>query len=363
MGKRVFILFALLLCILNVQAIKVVFRLDDPKLRYDSVDFRIIQLFVEKDVPLCVGMIPCDMKEVPYEPDDTAYLALLNSPSIEVCLHGYTHIQTGVRGEFCSLSREEIERRISEGKRALKRYISKDIITFIPPWNAYNKDLPYVLRNNGFRIISGELFDECLAWMPKDVDMNYMPETLGHLMVQEGIWNAARNSIFENKEKDVVCIVMLHKCDLPDENSWKILEDLLDDCKKSDNIELYTFSALYHSGEQMNMIRYNANLLSGGLAKIVLSKGVMYPTWVCYMVHVLNAVLYALIAMIGFIVLLAKTDKGKRKRVFAAMCVAGLIILCATWWHWMSPLKLLILSIALCAIPLFIATMIKKNHN
>lgn len=364
MEKRVIILLTLLICMLNMHAVKVVFRLDDPKVRYDSVDFRIIQLFVEKDIPLSIGMVPCDTNEVPFEPDDATYLELFKTPSIEVCLHGFTHTHThthGSKGEFGGLSREETERRIRAGKKALERHFKKDIVTFIPPWNAYNKELPGILIDNGFRIISGELFDESLAWMPEDVDVSYMPETLGHLMEQEGMWNAARNSIFGRKERDAVCVVMFHKYDLPDEQSWKILEELLNECNISDNIELYTFSSLYASGEIMDYSRYKANLLYSGLVKYVLPKGVMHPTWVCYAVHALNAILYALIIMIGFVVSLTKTEKGKRKRVFIAMLISGVMIMCAAWWYWMSPLRLLLLSIALCVISIFIPIIIRKK--
>lgn len=351
---------------LNMHAVKVVFRLDDPTVLYDSVNNRILQLFAEKEVPLSIGVRPCNGDEIPYEANDTAYLQLLRNKNFEICLHGYIHerkANQGGHGEFGGLDANESERRITNGLAILSKYFDTKIVTFIPPWNAYNKELPVVLIDNGFRIISGGLFDESLAWMPEDVDVSYMPETLGHLMEQEGMWNAARNSIFGRKERDAVCVVMFHKYDLSDEQSWKILEELLNECNISDNIELYTFSSLYASGEIMDYSRYKANLLYSGLVKYVLPKGVMHPTWVCYAVHALNAILYALIVMIGFVVLLTKTDKGKRKRVFIAMLISGVMIMCAAWWYWMSPLRLLLLSIALCVISIFIPIIIRKNNN
>ena len=86
----------MLLCGVYAHAVKVVFRLDDPTVQYDSVHNRILQLFAEKDVPLSVAVIPCDSNENAYEPNDSAYLALLNAPNIEVCLHGFTHTHTHI---------------------------------------------------------------------------------------------------------------------------------------------------------------------------------------------------------------------------------------------------------------------------
>lgn len=366
MTKRYYIILLLLFCSMSVMAVKVVFRCDDPTVQYDSVNSRILQLFAEKEVPLSIGVRPCNGDEIPYEANDTAYLQLLRNKNFEICLHGYIHERRpnqGGHGEFGGLDSNESERRITNGMAILSKYFDTKIVTFIPPWNAYNKDLPAILRDKGFRVISGELFKESLEWMPEDVEMCYMPETLGHLMEKYGIWNAARNSIFGCKDKEAVCVVMFHLYDLQDEKSWCLLEKLLDDCKKSDKVELYTFSSLLESGETVNRTRYKANLLSGGLAKIALPKGVMHPTWKCYMIHSLNAILYVLMAIGGFIVLLTKISKRKKKRVIVTMYITGTIIFSAAWWHLMSPLKLLAIVLIIGIIPSFIVIVNRILQN
>lgn len=193
MMKRIYIILLLLACVLNAYAIKVVFRLDDPTVRYDSVHSRIMQLFMDKEVPLSVGVIPCDSNGVAYEPNDSAYLALLHSPLIEVCLHGITH-QRKLEIESQNAYAER-RQRIVKGKTILSDRLGKNVITFIPPWNVINDSIPYILAEEGFKVISGELFVESLERMPKGVDIMYIPETLGHLMTRHGVLNAAKKGI------------------------------------------------------------------------------------------------------------------------------------------------------------------------
>ncbi len=267
MMKRIYIILLLLACVLNAYAIKVVFRLDDPTVRYDSVHSRLIQLFIDNDVPLSIGVIPCDSSEMAYEPNDTGYLELLQSPLIEVCLHGLTHQKIEDKGEFGALDGAESKRRIAKGKAILSQRIGKDIVTFIPPWNVINDSIPYILAEEGFKVISGELFVESLERMPKGVDIMYIPETLGHLMAHHGVLKAARETIFRHSSDDAVCVIMIHAYDFPDENAWTELNDMLEDCKADSEVELYTFSSLYESEEKMDRALYKANLLPADYLK------------------------------------------------------------------------------------------------
>ena len=47
----------------QVHAIHVVFRLDDPRPVCDSVSMRVVQLFNTKQVPLTIAMVSCDSCE------------------------------------------------------------------------------------------------------------------------------------------------------------------------------------------------------------------------------------------------------------------------------------------------------------
>ena len=370
MNKKHFLaLCALFSFVFHANAVKVVFRLDDPMVRYDStarydsVHQRVLQLFIDKGVPLSIATIPCSKDEFPYEINDSSYWKLLNAPSIEIALHGLTHENINNQGEFGGLSPEETNRRFNKGKQILSRHFDKPINTFIPPFNATNVSFPENLESNGFQILSADIY----RYAPRKGNIQYYPETLGHLMKQKGIWNAAKESILDCKGKNAICIVMFHAYDLPDSTAWQQLENLIDLCCNNNNIELYTFSSLYNSGEHSNWLRYRANQLSGGLSKYLLSKGVLHPTWLCLSVHIANALVYMLIALIGIIILLMRTRSTVTRSILSvSLIVVGVIIFSAAWFHLLSPLKLLLLALLINTLPfLWLIKQIKgtsKNH-
>ena len=140
--KRLIALCAFFACVVSANAVKVVFRLDDPTVQYDSVHFRVFQLFVEKDVPLSIAVIPCSKTENAYEVTDSVYWSYINQPNIEIALHGLIHEDINNHGEFGVLSAEETNRRFYKGKEVLQKHISKSIKTFTPPFNATNLSFP-----------------------------------------------------------------------------------------------------------------------------------------------------------------------------------------------------------------------------
>ena len=335
----------MLLCVMNMHAVKVVFRLDDPTVRYDSVDSRIIQLFVDKDVPLSVGVIPCDSNEEAYVPNDSAYLALLNSPTIEVCMHGLTHQYTS-RGEFRDIDSAEVERRIKNSVEIMQSYIKRPIRTFIPPFNAFNDYLIGALKRNGLNIISCDLTYETLDYISPDNEITYLPETLLEQIGKEGALNAARGSILSCPEEEAICVVMIHAYDFPDEDAFTQLDSFLDDVKQIDG-SCYTFTSLCESGEIANYERHRVNLRTSLLKKKILPCGVLYSMRLCNTVHTVNAALYALIALFGFIVLFFRVKSSKNKRhVGLMMVVVGIAVFLATWYNCFSPIKMLWMAAA-----------------
>ena len=350
MSKKHFLaLCALFSFVLHANAVKVVFRLDDPTVQYDSVHNRVLQLFIDKGVPLSIATIPCSKDETPYDVNDSSYWNLLNAPTIEIALHGLTHEDINKQGEFGGLSPEETNRRFRKGMHILHRHFDKPINTFIPPFNATNVSFPEKLESNGFQILSADMFQN----VPREGNVQYYPETLGHLMKQKGIWDAAKESILKCKGKNAICIVMFHAYDLPDSIAWQQLENLLDLCSNNKNIELYTFSSLYNSGEHSDWLRYRANQLSGGLSKYLLTQGVLHPTWLCLSVHIANALVYMLIALIGIIILLVRTRSSFPRRILSiSLIVIGVVIFSVAWFHLLSPLKLLLLAFLINIIPI-----------
>ena len=342
-------LCALVLFVFSANAVKVVFRLDDPSVSCDSVHMRVLQLFQDKGVPLSVAVIPCAKGEIPYMVTDSNYWALLNSQTVEIALHGLTHEDIHSQGEFGSLSAEETNRRFKKGIEILNKHFHKPISTFIPPFNATNSSFPENLAKNGFTIISADLFQE----VPCKSDIQYYPETLGHLMEQRGIWRAAKESICQCSECHAICVIMFHAYDLPDSGAWLQLENLLDYCANNDQIELHTFSSLRESGESSSWLRYSANQLSSGLSNLVLKQGVLHATWFCLLVHTANALIYIIFAVLGLLIIIFRSHtKAEKTSFIVAAIVIGLVVFSFAWFHWLSPLKLLLLSVSINLLPI-----------
>ena len=91
MRKKCLLTLCALLFVLSANAVKVVFRLDDPRISYDSVHHRILELFIKNDVPLSVAVVPCTKDGNSYELNHSDYWECLNNPNIEITLHVLTH--------------------------------------------------------------------------------------------------------------------------------------------------------------------------------------------------------------------------------------------------------------------------------
>ena len=294
--KKILLIIGFVLYCLSIHAVQVVFRLDDPRPVYDSVSMRTIALFNDKQIPLTIAMVPCDSNEnhiVPVSDKDSVFIAAVNSENIEIALHGLTHKYVNNKGEFGDLDANESLRRITKGISVLQSIFDKEITTFIPPFNAWNKHTLTAMRMHGMNVISADMFTPIYA-----DSVHYFPETLGHLMAQKGIWRAAEEAILGREEKDAVCVVMFHAYDLPDEQSWEQLESLLDACKVNEEVQCHTYQSLLASGVESSATRYCANQLRSGLQKYCLHEGVLHTTWLCWLVHLLNALLYALLPLV-----------------------------------------------------------------
>ena len=344
------ILSIVFLCVLTLHtnAINVVFRLDDPTLQSDSVSMRAVKLFNEKHVPLSIAMVACDKQERPILPlttNDSLYLSELQSGNIELTLHGFNHQNINNQGEFGGLSYVEAQRRIQASNEVLKNGALQDIITFIPPFNALNDSTLVAMMYNGLFILSADMFSNIY----RD-GIQYYPETLGHLMKQKGIWHAAEDAIFGCKQKDAICVVMFHAYDLPDEASWQRLEKLLDACKADKNVELHTFRSLYESGNLSSQYRYVANQMHSLLQKHLLHPGVLHTTWLCWLVHISNALMYALLSLLALLLgwcMLKRKKLTLTKPVLVVGVLFAVVFFILPLMQIGGPMKVLMLDVLL----------------
>lgn len=318
-------------------AVSVVFRYDDFTLNPCETDKAVVDLFNDLRVPLSIAVIPCDSSEQVITPKDSSIIEKLRNDNIEIALHGLTHQNIQQMGEFGALTREETMYRIQKGKQILESISGKTIHTFIPPYNAINQYVPSVLQENGIYILSADKYSRSCG------DIQFYPETLGLLMKRFGIWNAAQATILQFTGDRTICVVMFHHYDLQTKEDWQQLEYLLRMCKDSPNVHLHTFYSLYANGQYSNSIRIYANQLESELKKHVLQQGILYPTWICLLVHFLNALLYALISLPFFCIVCKKTTSHKRYIIIAIYTLVYCCSFSMAWWHILGPRKLLLL--------------------
>lgn len=333
MLKNLLVLYLLLLTV-HLHAVHVVFRMDDPIMLADSVTMRVLHLFNEKQVPLTIAMIPCDSSEVSFEATDSIYFSMLQSSNVEIALHGLNHANINGGGEFGCIDSIETERRIRLGKKILESQLGKDIVTFIPPYNIINRFVPKVMLNNGMYILSSDMYGNSY-----DNKLQYFPETLDRDLDRKGFVTAAKEAV-DNAFDTEVCVLMFHVYDFDDEVTWQYLTDILDYCVAQPNIELHTFRSLYERGERSTYHRYRANQLRSGLQKYVLHKGVLHTTRLCWFVHILNALLYALIPLL-LLIGIGKMRSYYRNTIYAIVAFGCVAFFMLAFFNVLGPLKLL----------------------
>ena len=346
--KNLFLTILLLIfSVTYLHAVNVVFRYDDPRLKMDSVNMRVVQLFNTMEIPLSIAVVPCDKEEYPILPskEDSLYITELHSKNIEITLHGLTHQNINSQGEFGGLDSLESIHRIASGKATLENILRKEITTFIPPFNAYNTFTEEAMRINSFSVLSADKYNKAT-----NKKIQYFPETLGHMIKQKGIWIAAREAIMDCYEPNAICVIMFHAYDLPNEEAWIELEKLLVDCKNSSKVDLHTFQSLLNSGVEANRIRYRANQLESGLQKYFLHSGVLHTTWLCIFVHLLNALCLSILPLIILLFRNRIHSHYRAKSLIWLTCFCSVMIFILASLHLLGPIKLFALSLRITLI-------------
>ena len=96
--------------------------------------------------------------------------------SIEVSLHGYSHISSSEEGrntEFKGQPASWQEDRISRAKGYLENLFGEPVLTFIPPWNSYDLATLDVLASLDFKFLSADN----LGLSSEDHRISYLPAT------------------------------------------------------------------------------------------------------------------------------------------------------------------------------------------
>jgi len=130
----------------------VAFRFDDVQDYWlNDVQIQFMQTFVDKNIPLTVGVIADSFGNDPTMLD---FIKSQKNNKFDVASHGIGNIP------FTEFSKEDQDTRLKQSVQLVKEKLDITTKVFIPPQNRFNEDTKQVLIDNGFTHISSSLLYE-----------------------------------------------------------------------------------------------------------------------------------------------------------------------------------------------------------
>lgn len=340
---------------LTLNAMNAVFRYDDFRLATDSLDKEMIRLFIEKNIPISLAVVPCYNDES-FAINNDSFLDslkhLVAEGQVEICLHGLTHQQIA-NGEFANVTYNEQYRRLSKGKQFLDSVFQRSICTFIAPFNAYDAITLQIINELDMPVLSGGLHSG-QDW--SNLAITYYPWTIDHP-------RQFKRAIEENTHRPGTIILMYHHYDIDKDYNLDSLSYILDYICSRKDVSTTTFEHLYREGISGSSHQAKINLEQNLLSKALHTKNMFNETWYIEIVRIANIAIYMFIVLI--IAICIKPIITKRRRTyFTAQIIFALLIGCAVSFHLWSPMKLLVLSAVVpfgVAIMFFVANNIHKK--
>jgi hypothetical protein len=345
------------LSVVSFGQIKLIFRYDDFLLRKDSLNEKLVDLFILNKVPIVLGVIPADENEQLVLEKDYAYLPVLKNAEkeggIEIALHGLNHSKLGA-GEFGDVEYKEQYRRLSLGKHYLDSIFNQNTVTFIPPWNVYDSNTLSVLQKLNFNTISSAL---CNGQATNVSSLSYVPCTVEH--PQELL------SVLErNKNKDGIVVLMFHRYDFGEKYTLSDIKNVLLKVKSLDFVQVLTFKQLYENKNEISAKRFEANLESTFLKKELKLKGIIYSTQYLFLVKLLNLLLYTLIGILfcvtSFLICRKLSVHYSKKTIFVTVLILFTLLSLVVWLNMLSPLKMWVGVIVLSVILPFLICIVNE---
>lgn len=324
------------------QQIRVVFRYDDFQLINDSTNEKVVKLLNKYDIPVVLGVIPCNTDEDFVFDINNEFLTYIKNAEkkdlIEIALHGLNHRRMTPYGEMKGLSYEEQYRRIKKGKTLLETALSCKISTYIPPWNAHDENTIEALKQNDIYIVSSSVYDVYN-------DFIYYPLTTDTY--------TELNKIVEDKKLfGGILVVMIHPYDFKNPNSISKLEQMVCSLKKNKNISFYTFRGLNNLCLNVNSIQTDEQMHQNLLTKILKLKGVFISYKWIVLIRILDGLLYLIIFYFQYYIMqLLILKKHKHNLIqYTVLLAVGTVAFLSTWYYWLGPIKLLLLWLVVATI-------------
>jgi predicted deacetylase len=285
-----------------------------------------------------LGVIPCTSAENFILRKNYSFLPVLRSGiknnSLEVALHGLTH-QKMLHGEFSNLPLIEQNRRISKGKLFLDSILQTNVVTFIPPFNAYDVNTLKALENNGIKAISSAL---CVGQSVSDQPMLFAPETMEDFGTLLSVLN-------KNKNRKGVVVVMFHDYTFKNDFKLQDLDRILKSVNQLKYVKCYSFKGLLESKEIIDRKRINANLESNLLYKKFHLEGMIQTTLFSNLIRIANLFLYLFLSIFAFLSsdkFVMKDRKIRKQTKISAVVPLMLITGFLVWFHVFAPNKLIV---------------------
>lgn len=129
----------------------VILRLDDVQAwTWNKISINLTQTILEKNMSVTLAVIPKNIEK--NEVMKSYLLSVVNNSHVEIAQHGTNHTVE----EFQNTSYNETYSLVWDGLEKIENTLDVRPVTFIPPYNEYNENVPPILSQFGFKILSAK---------------------------------------------------------------------------------------------------------------------------------------------------------------------------------------------------------------
>ncbi len=212
----IFILTIFAYIILKPKDVTVYFRYDDASFcTSDKIEKEVLDIFKKHNMPVTFAVIPyrCTGDPVDIKPQGVKELTghkvkllspYINDGTLSISLHGYSH-QSHKKEywtEFADMPYKEQYEKIKKGKELFKRVFDKNITSFVPPYNAYDKNTVKALEKLGFKTLSANNN----GIKPRGSSLEFLSNTITIDKTKDAIYKA-----HNSKKLNPYIVVMFHE--------------------------------------------------------------------------------------------------------------------------------------------------------
>lgn len=203
-----------------------------------------VDIVLENNAKGAIGLIGKYMKNQQLR----EFLNSLDSNKIEVFCHGYSHSflpflinrifgnNYFIKNEFDKNFKSH-DKSLMKYREAESRYLNKIAITFGPPGNSWNDDVPKALTQNGFKLMFSWK-KLCPGIFTIFLSINFKQSSLEEFIKD-----------YEKNKNDALFVLQFHHADLND-NQFELMVEVIDFLKNKEHRIFITPSELLHLNKE-----------------------------------------------------------------------------------------------------------------